>query len=133
MRIISLDRERTLEELRRAAERLVEKRPDVEAVVLFGSLAEGTATGASDADLLIVLKRSEERFLDRIPPFLEAFRGVGLPVDVFPYTVEELRRQLAEGSGTGRTALLLGTQLAGRLPMEWADVQREQRKGGRTK
>ncbi len=105
-----------LEELREAAERLVKGRPDVEAVVLFGSLADGTATGTSDADVLLVLKHSSERFLDRIPEFLEAFRGLSVPVDVFPYTVEELARQLWEGAGTGRTALTHGRLLAGRLP-----------------
>ena len=116
MRVISLDRERVLKELREAAARLVKGRPDVEAVVLFGSLADGTATGTSDADVLLVLKRSSERFLDRIPEFLEAFRGLSVPVDVFPYTVEELERQLQEGAGTGRTALLRGQVLAGRVP-----------------
>jgi len=116
VRVISLNRERVLEELREAAERLIAQNPDVEAVVLFGSLADGTATGTSDADVLLVLKRSSERFLDRIPEFLEAFRGLSVPVDVFPYTVEELERQLQEGVGTGRTALTHGRLLAGQLP-----------------
>lgn len=84
--------------------------------MLFGSLADGTATGTSDADLLIVLEHSRERFLDRIPEFLEAFRGLSVPVDIFPYTVEELRGQLKHRVGTGRMALLQGQVLAGKFP-----------------
>ena len=115
MRLISLDRKRVLEELQRAAECSVH-REDVLAVVLFGSLAEGTATGTSDADLLIVLNDSNKRFIDRIPEFLEHFRNLSLPVDVFPYTTHELNKQLKEGFGVGRTALVQGRLLAGKVP-----------------
>mgnify|MGYP003860550799 CR=1 FL=1 len=44
----------------------------------------------SDADLLIVLKDSKVRFIDRTPHFL--FLDAPIPVDVFPYTKEEIKR-----------------------------------------
>lgn len=56
---------------------------DVLAVILFGSLARGDHTGFSDADLLVVLSRSDKPFLDRIPALLP--RGVEVQVDVFPF------------------------------------------------
>jgi predicted nucleotidyltransferase len=63
----------------------------VEKAILFGSLARGRATARSDVDLILV-KRTEERFLDRTRGLLRdlhrAIRGRG--VDVLVYTPEEL-------------------------------------------
>ncbi|PZA05979.1 hypothetical protein EWH23_16320 [Meiothermus sp. PNK-Is4] len=55
-RIFRFDPQARLEELERAAQALG-KRPEVLAVVLFGSLAQGRATAMSDADLLVLLER----------------------------------------------------------------------------
>lgn len=68
------------------------KNKNVVAVVLFGSLAKGEATPASDADILILLKESKLRFDERIPQFIPT--GVGISVEVFPYTLEEFRSLL---------------------------------------
>lgn len=68
------------------------KDKNVVAVVLFGSLAKGEATPASDADILILLKESNLRFDERIPQFIPT--GVGISVEVFPYTLEEFRSLL---------------------------------------
>jgi hypothetical protein len=35
-------------------------------------------------------KEDARRFTDRIPEFLTHFSGVGLPVEVFPYTIKEI-------------------------------------------
>lgn len=67
-------------------------------VSLFGSLAKGNYTGRSDADILIVLKEDSRRFIDRIPPYLAAFLYADVPVDVFPYTEEELKQLRKENS-----------------------------------
>ncbi len=103
-----------LHKLHEYAQQLVIQRPDVTAVVLFGSLVKDSYTGTSDADLLIILSSSCERFLDRIPSFLHP--GLPVELEVFPYTVEELCAQLREGFGVGAVALREGRLLAGELP-----------------
>jgi len=66
----------------------VRKRPEVLAVVLFGSFASGRAVPGSDLDILIVLREDPRPFLDRIVEYTPD--ALPLPVDVFPYTFEEI-------------------------------------------
>lgn len=58
-----------------------------ELVILIGSLAKGTYSPFSDIDLVIVVKKSAEKPLDRIPAYIEP----SLPLDVEPIvlTVDE--------------------------------------------
>lgn len=91
---------------------LAARHPELEQVVLFGSLARGTPVPGSDVDLLLVLGRSEQSFLNRIPGFLPTGFPVG--IDVFPYTRAELERMQAEGNGFVREALRTGTTLFSR-------------------
>ncbi|MGQ4892111.1 MAG: nucleotidyltransferase domain-containing protein [Candidatus Njordarchaeia archaeon] len=58
------------------------------AVFLVGSLAKGNFTAFSDADVLIIVRRSNKKFFDRISEFLDP----SLPVDIDPkvYTIDEL-------------------------------------------
>ncbi|MFA5787859.1 MAG: nucleotidyltransferase domain-containing protein [Actinomycetota bacterium] len=86
-----LDREEAARRLEEAATHLVSSRSDVVAVYLFGSLAEGRAVPGSDADLLIVLDRSELRWMDRPAEFSAFFDNAGVPVDLFCYTEEEAK------------------------------------------
>lgn len=72
-------------------------------VALFGSLVKGDYGPGSDADVLVILRRDERRFIDRQDEFLIHFSGVGVPVDVFPYTLEEIER-LKDG-GVVKSAL----------------------------
>jgi predicted nucleotidyltransferase len=85
--------ERALDEYVRA---LVARRPDVEEVILFGSLVAGTPVPGSDVDLMVILSGSDRRFLDRIPDLLPAGFPVG--VDVFPYTRAEVAQMMADGN-----------------------------------
>jgi len=55
VRIIWLDCETVLGQVRRAVKEMAVAHPEIERVVLFGSLARGDAVPGSDADLLIVL------------------------------------------------------------------------------
>ncbi|MDR7468265.1 MAG: nucleotidyltransferase domain-containing protein [Armatimonadota bacterium] len=95
--------------MKEAAERLLAERRDVAAVYLFGSLSENRAVPGSDADLLILLERSQRRFLDRAEEFSRYFSGIGLPVELFCYTREE-----AERTWLARAAIARGVLLAGR-------------------
>lgn len=108
MRIISLDRTAALEAVQRACEQLAAERPEIERVILFGSLATGRAGPASDADLLIVLRESDLPFPARISRYLP--EACPIAVDVFPYTREELAGVLA-GSHFVKTALAEGRQI----------------------
>jgi predicted nucleotidyltransferase len=88
---------------------LAERQPEVEEVILFGSVAAGTPVPGSDVDLLIILRRSDASFLDRIPQFLPSAFPAG--VDVFPYTREELDRMRDEGNRFVLDALRSGRTL----------------------
>lgn len=109
VRIRFLDRAALRQAIRDYARHLAERCPEIERIVLFGSVAQGRAVPGSDADLLIVLQHSAERFLDRIPRFLPS--RFPISVDVFPYTRAELERMLAEGNPFIRRALAEGIEL----------------------
>ncbi len=106
--IFWLDKEAAKANVAEAVGRLVEAHPEIERVVLFGSLARGDAAPGSDADLLVVLSHSDLPFLERIPRYLPDDAGIG--VDVFPYTRAELEAQLAASPGW-RAALAEGIVL----------------------
>jgi len=59
----------------------------VEKILLFGSAARGEQDEASDVDLIII-KRTSERFLDR----LLAVPALPVRADVFVYTPEEFEQ-----------------------------------------
>ncbi len=67
-------------------------RRDVTAVRLFGSLAEDRAVPGSDADILVILERSDARWMDRPLEFLPFFSDAGLPIELFCYTRAEADR-----------------------------------------
>ena len=102
--IYSIDKE----QIARALEQFVaacRRRPEVLAVVLFGSfLGERFGVG-SDVDILLVLADSPHPFLER----LALYRPEQFPVDadVFPYTLAEIRA----GQPLARTALATGRVL----------------------
>ena len=85
-----LNRAEARRRLDQAARRLVQARPEVLAVHLFGSLAEDRAVPSSDADLLIVLEHSDRRWIDRPLDYDTFFEDCGLPVELFCYTHTEL-------------------------------------------
>ncbi len=92
VRIISLDVDRIFKGLQSAARRLRQVDENVLEVSLFGSLARGRAVPGSDADILIVLKSSPRPPLERVTDFMDFFSGLGIGVDIFPYTREELEK-----------------------------------------
>ena len=108
IRVFRVNREQVLGRLRAWAQSLPD-RPEVLRVVLFGSYARGDSTAASDADILILLRDSALRFDERIPLYHPT--GLGVSVDVFPYTVAEARQGIEEGWGVVRIALAEGQTL----------------------
>jgi predicted nucleotidyltransferase len=80
--------------------------------VLFGSLANGTATPRSDADLLVVVDSSDQgEPRDRVPELLRALAPLPCPVDLFVLTRAEVERARAGDSPLVRVALATGIDL----------------------
>ena len=109
VKVLYLDRQKVLAQVRQAVARLTRQHPEVEKVILFGSMAKGTAVPGSDVDLLVVLSRSGRPFLERIPQYTP--EDVGTGVDAFPYTEAELQRMLEDGNPLVRQALKEGVCL----------------------
>ena len=112
VKITWLDRRQAIENLRRSVSELAAARPEIETVILFGSLASGDAVPGSDADLLFILSDSDQPFSERIPHYIPS--GCGIDVDVFPYTKKELEAMLAAGNRFVREALKQGLELFNR-------------------
>lgn len=110
VRIFWLDRAAVLRELEAAARQLKAVHPEIEQVLLFGSLARNQGVPGSDADLLLVLSASNATFLERIPRYLP--EGLSVGVDVFPYTRTEISAMLDRGNPFIRQALAEGILLA---------------------
>jgi predicted nucleotidyltransferase len=107
-----LNRAARIEELRSAARRARERHAAIQRVVLFGSLASGTPTPRSDADLLVVVESSpHDNPRDRIPELLQALSPLPCPLDLFVLTREELNNACREDSPLVRTALANGQDL----------------------
>ena len=97
-----LDRDLVHERLQAAVDRLAFD-PNVLRVVLFGSFAGGRAVPGSDLDIMIILAHDERPFLERISAYHTCFSGIGIGIDLFPYTLGELENPIArraEESGT---------------------------------
>ena len=80
---------------------------------LFGSLARGDAVPGSDADLLVILRESQDRFLDRSVRYQPEHCGIG--VDVLAYTRSELATMQQDETGLVRQAQREGTCLYRRV------------------
>lgn len=108
-----VDPEAVRESLRACAERLLERRPEVEAVHLFGSFASGRATPRSDADILVEIEDRSASLQDDIRTeaaglFLEA----PVPVDLFVMTSAALAENRRQGRGIAGAVEREGVPLA---------------------
>ena len=109
VRVFSLDRARAIHEVRKAMETQKSLCPEIDRVVLFGSLARGDAGPESDADLLVVVSQTDLPFVERFVRYAPS--GVGIGVDVFAYTHSELKKMLEEGNPFIARALSEGVEL----------------------
>ncbi len=99
VKIISLDRNHLLDELRQIAENIQAEHPEVAEIRLFGSLARGDYTGSSDVDILIILRDTAEKDpLQRILTFLPYF-NLNRGSDLLVFTLNELEARLSAGDG----------------------------------
>ncbi len=110
VKIFWLDWAVILEKLKATALLMRAAHPEIEQVLLFGSLARGKAVPGSDADLLLVLSSSQDAFRERIPRYLPV--GLPLAVEVFPYTRAEIAAMLDKENLFIRQALAEAIPLA---------------------
>ena len=108
VKVFWLDRQLAYEKTVQAAYKLGLSFPIVLRVSLFGSLAEGKALPSSDADILIVVKDSNLRFIDRPAQYRAYFADIGLGIDLFVYTEAEIARG---DIPLARTALSTGKEI----------------------
>ncbi|HWP37154.1 MAG TPA: nucleotidyltransferase domain-containing protein [Gemmatimonadales bacterium] len=99
--------------LKRKAREVCAADPNITAVILFGSFITGGATPSSDVDLLVVLREDARRVLDRVPDYAQRFEGLGVAVQVFPWTEAEIRARLAAEDAFAADIVRTGTRLAG--------------------
>jgi uncharacterized protein len=114
VRVFRLDRTALVARLRERARDLLERRPDVVEVRLFGSLARDEAHPGSDADLFVIVHDGAGPFLDRFPPLSKHFTGVGIGCDVIAFTESETRASKASGDAFARAVFDEGLVLATR-------------------
>ena len=103
-----LDRNLLKSRIRSAAKNLTRNHEEVVRVILFGSVASDRALPSSDADILVVLRDSDLPFIDRAGRYRDYFSQIGVGVDLFVYTEQELA---AGNIPLAATALRTGVDL----------------------
>ena len=96
VKIISIDREQALAQLKTIAARIRADHPAVVSVRLFGSVARGDQAGAGDIDVLIVLRRDTP--IDPLAEIRRFYPYFDLPigVDVLVYSETQIRAGLKQ-------------------------------------
>lgn len=94
VRLFSFDRAAARERVREASRAAKAARDDIEAIILFGSVARGDAVPGSDADVALVIAASSPLAAlpprDRVDAVGSAFEGLGVGVDLVVLTRAEL-------------------------------------------
>ena len=109
VRVFEIDYESVMSELEEYARKSLDK--GAKAVILIGSLARGDYTAFSDADLIIVVERSEKRFVDRSLDFMDPSLSVDIESRV--YTLDEIIEMSKQGRKLIGEILEYGKLLAG--------------------
>jgi len=91
VKAIYLDKEELFKKLEESCKTAMELFPNIDEIILFGSLARGDFHGLSDVDLLIVEKeKKEEDFILRIKPYFKFFsEQLKIAVDIIVITKGE--------------------------------------------
>ena len=114
VRVFRLDAAGVIARLRTRAREILERRPDVVEVRLFGSLARGEAHPGSDADLFVVLHDGAPPFLERLAGLARELGGVGVGYDILAFTESESRALRDRADAFARAVFDEGVLLARR-------------------
>ena len=82
-------------------------------IFLFGSRAWGTPHASSDVDLMVILKSSNERTIERMQRARRAVRDLVVPKDILVKTEEEFQRYVKVYSSLEAKILERGKVLYG--------------------
>ena len=99
-----------LAEIHEAA-KVLKKDPNIVKIYLFGSFVREDFVPGSDADICIVMKEDHRRIIDRIPQYLNYFSNVSVPVDIFPYTIEEFDNMKRSHNNFAQEIITTGREL----------------------
>ena len=103
-----VDREAVRLALRECAQSLCESQPEIAAVWLFGSFADGTATPRSDADVIVEILDDASPFAEAIrSASLDAFLAAPVPVDLFVLTSTQITQGRGPSAALARASLQL--------------------------
>jgi predicted nucleotidyltransferase len=86
---------------------LAKDRIDPMLLVVFGSVAKGTAGDDSDLDLIVVKESNENSFISGVKARL-ALKGSKIPIDIIVYTPEEFERDLSNKYSLAHEAMATG-------------------------
>ena len=101
VKAISLDRDEVLKKLREIAQDASRTFPEIVEIRLFGSLASGTETGLSDADIFVLVQNGEENPVERMKPYFMFFsERLDIGIDMIVVTPPELKnfKEILAGS-----------------------------------
>jgi len=113
VKVTYFEKDKVWQAVGKLARDLEERFPEIRRAMVFGSLVHDRAVPGSDVDLLLVLKTSDRKFLDRPAKY----RPDGFPVglDIFAYTADEMEKMLDDGNLFVRRALREGKTLFERV------------------
>jgi predicted nucleotidyltransferase len=92
------------------AERVIQmakEKIDASLIIVFGSVASGTATEDSDLDIIVVKETDENSFISGAKARL-ALKGSKVPIDIIVYTPEEFGKDLSDKYSLVHEAMATG-------------------------
>ena len=97
------------------AERVIEmakRKIEPDLMIVFGSVANGTAGEDSDLDLVLVKESNENRLIRSAKARL-ALEDSNIPIDIIVYTPEEFERDLSNEYSLVHEAMMTGRIIHG--------------------
>jgi uncharacterized protein len=101
VKAISLERDEVLKKLREIAREASRTFSEIVEIRLFGSLASGTETGLSDADVFVLVQNGEENPVERMRPYFMFFsERLDIGLDMIVATTLEFKnfKEILAGS-----------------------------------
>jgi len=92
--------------------RMAKDKIDAKLIIVFGSVANGTADDDSDLDMVIVKEHVENNFISGAKARL-ALKGSKVPIDIIIYTLEEFKKGLADEYSLAYEAMTTGRVVHG--------------------
>jgi len=99
------------------AERVIEmakNRIDSRLIIVFGSVAKGTAGDDSDLDMIVVKESDENSFICSAKARL-ALKDSNIPIDIIVYTPEEFKKDLSNKYSLAHEAVTTGRIVHGSI------------------